>query len=220
MSSSSTPDRFSAARAMQQRLAALVRHEDIGQTARRIAGLDCSYQGTTCVAGVVVWDIELERSIEEATAQVEIDFPYVPGLLSFRELPGLMAAYRKLQTPVDLLICDGQGYAHPRRFGLACHLGVMLGIPTVGCAKRALVGTYAPPAKDRGGRTLIREGNEVLGAAVRTRSGVRPVFISVGHLVTLDTACAVVLRCAPRYRVPEPTRQADRLVSRVRQTLT
>jgi len=205
---------------MQQRLAGLVRQEDVGQTVRRIAGLDCGYRGNTCVAGAVVWDIELERSVEEATAEVEVDFPYVPGLLSFRELPGLMAAYNKLQTPVDLLICDGQGYAHPRRFGLACHLGVLLGIPTVGCAKRALVGRYEPPGAKRGVRSLIRDGSELLGAAVRTRTGVRPVFISVGHLVTLDTACTVVLRCAPRYRVPEPTRRADRLVSRVRQAST
>ncbi len=204
------------ARAVQQRLAALVRHADIGPPPQRVAGLDCSYRGDTCIAGAVVWDIDLERPVEEATARVKVDFPYVPGLLSFRELPGLLSVFRQLQTPADVLMCDGHGYAHPRRFGLACHLGVILGMPAIGCAKRVLAGTYEMPDTERHGRSLIRDGREVIGAALRTRRNVRPVFVSVGHLVTLDTACAVVARCALRHRIPEPTRRADQLVSRAR----
>lgn len=143
-------------------------------------------------------------------------FPYIPGLLSFREAPAVLAALRRLRHEPDAIMCDAHGYAHPRRFGLACHVGVICGLPTVGCAKSRLVGAHRAPGRRRGSRTRLRHDGEVIGMVLRTQDAVRPVFVSVGHLVDLDSAARLVLACAVSYRLPEPTRLADRLVGEVR----
>jgi deoxyribonuclease V len=145
-----------------------------------------------------------------------VAFPYVPGLLSFREIPVVLDALGKLRHPPDLLLCDGQGYAHPRRFGLACHLGVLTGIPAIGVAKSRLIGEYAEPGSNKGDWSPLMDGGEVIGAVLRTRDNVNPVYVSVGHRIELDAAQRIVLACATRYRLPEPTRLADRLVAHVK----
>jgi deoxyribonuclease V len=154
--------------------------------------------------------------VESAGVRAKARFPYVPGYLSFREIPPLLEAFAKLEAVPDLIICDGQGRAHPRRFGLACHLGVLLDLPTLGCAKSRLIGEHREPGPRRGAHTQLREGGEVIGEVVRTRSGVKPVFVSVGHRVCLETARRTVLRLAVRYRLPEPVRAAHREVNRLR----
>ncbi len=140
-------------------------------------------------------------------------FPYVPGYLSFREAPAVLAALAKLRTRPDLLLCDGQGRAHPRRFGLACHLGVLTGLPSIGVAKSLLLGVHGPLPEPKGSWVALKDKGEVIGAALRTRAGVKPVYVSIGHRVSLATAIDYVLRCTPRYRLPETTRLAHRLAS-------
>ena len=196
---------------MQEALApSVVRTPPPGFAPRTAAGLDVAYAtGSTLVAAAVVTvSIETGAVLESATATGRVDFPYVPGLFAFRELPALLTAFARLTTTPDLLVADGHGLTHPRRFGLACHLGVETGLPTIGVAKTPL-GRYTPPAERRGARTPLLDGDEEVGAALRTQPGVKPVFVSVGHRIDLDTACAQVLALAPRYRLPETTRQAD-----------
>jgi deoxyribonuclease V len=147
---------------------------------------------------------------------VTLRFPYVPGLLSFRELPVLAAAWTQLAQKPDLIIFDGQGIAHPRRLGLACHGGLLFGVPSIGCAKSLLVGTHGPLGEERGATAELRHRGEVVGMAVRTRRGVSPVYVSPGHLMDLPTAVEWVLRVSPRYREPETTRHAHRLVNALR----
>lgn len=166
--------------------------------------------------GIVVVDLETGETVDRAWARGPVPFPYVPGLLSFRELPFLAPAWERLETAPDAVLFDGHGYAHPRRFGLACHGGLLFDVPSVGCAKSVLVGEGEPPSEARGSVSdLVHEG-QVVGRAVRTRTDVRPVYVSVGHRMDLATAVEVVLAAAPRYRVPEPIRRADRLVGRLR----
>jgi deoxyribonuclease V len=199
------------AREIQERLRGRVVKS--GSIAPRIvAGVDVCYKdGTARAAIVVTRDLE---PIEEATAERPLDFPYVPGLLSFRELPPLMAAWKKLKTRPEAVIVDGQGYAHPRRFGLASHFGVLAGLPTVGCAKSRLIGEYDEPAASRGSWTPLKDGRETIGAALRTQDGRNVVYVSIGHKLSLATAIRIVLACAPKYRLPEPQRFADRLSKR------
>ncbi len=167
-------------------------------------------------AAAVLWDVGRGELVEVAGARVPARFPYVPGYLSFRELPALLSAFERLRGTPDLVVADGQGRAHPRRFGLACHLGVLLDVPTIGCAKSRLVGFHREPGLRRGSHTQLREGAECIGEVVRTRAGVRPVFVSVGHRVSLVTARRWILRLASRYRLPEPVRAAHREVNRLR----
>lgn len=211
------PWRLSPARAIavQRHLAAHVRVEPLAGAARLVAGLDAAFSADErdCLAAAVVWDRGERRVVEVATARRPVCFPYVPGLLSFREAPALLAALRQLRCVPDVLLCDGQGLAHPRRFGIACHLGVLCDLPAVGCAKSRLVGEHADLPAAAGARTdLVFEG-EVVGAVVRTRAGVRPVYVSVGHRCDLDAAVALVLDCVAGRRLPEPTRLADRWVA-------
>lgn len=202
------------ATALQPRLAGQVIQEDAFGSIDRIAGVDVAYSPAEdrMIGAVVVLDARSLEVIEQATAIEDIQFPYVPGLFSFRELPVLAAALGKLKCPPDLIICDGQGVAHPRRFGLASHLGVLYDVPTIGCAKTLLVGEYREPGPERGAREALVDKGEVVGAILRTQDRVRPVFTSVGHRVSLETACEYVLTAAPRYRLPETTRAADTLV--------
>ncbi|NGZ77625.1 deoxyribonuclease V [Saccharibacillus alkalitolerans] len=184
---------------------------------RRIAGIDVAYDkdDDRLVAAVVVLDADTLDVVETAAAWGSPSFPYVPGLFSFRELPPVLEAFGRLKTAPDLIVCDGQGIAHPRRFGLASHLGLLLGIPSIGCGKTRLIGEYDEPAAERGSASpLLADGGELVGHVLRTQTGVKPVFVSPGHLISPDTACHWVLKLAPRYRLPETTRQADQLVRR------
>lgn len=211
------PWRLSPARAVavQRRLAARVRVEPPPGPWRLVAGLDAAFSDDEqfCLAAAVVWDRREGRVVAVATARRPVHFPYVPGLLSFREAPALLAALRRLECAPEVLLCDGQGLAHPRRFGIACHLGVLCDLPAVGCAKSRLVGEHTVLPAAAGARAdLVLEG-EVVGAVVRTRAGVRPVYVSVGHRCDLESAVALVLTCAQGRRLPEPTRLADRCVA-------
>lgn len=180
---------------------------------RRLAAADAHYapaEGLTWAAVVSLSfpDLELQESV---LACRPTDFPYVPGLLSFREAPAMLDALGLLSSPPDLLLVDGQGIAHPRRLGLASHVGLLADIPTIGAAKSRLVGVYEEPGSERGAWSPMRHRGEVVGAALRTRPATQPMFISIGHRVGLETAIDYVLRCTPRFRLPEPIRLADRL---------
>ena len=167
-------------------------------------------------AAVVVFSYPDLELLEARTHTRRLTFPYVPGLLSFREAPGILAIFRRLRMRPDVLICDGHGLAHPRRFGLASHLGLWLGIPTIGCAKSLLVGEHGPVGGERGSQAPLVLDGEPVGAALRTRSGVKPVYVSPGHLVDGPTACDIVLSCCRKYRVPEPIRAAHQLAGETR----
>lgn len=212
------PRNFEQAKALQESLRKRVRLHPLRTRLRRIAGCDVSLERAAdrVYAAVVVlaWP-GLER-LEVAHAVRKADFPYVPGYLSFREGPVLDLAFRRLRIRPDLVIFDGQGIAHPRRFGLASHLGVLWRVPSVGCAKSRLVGAAKDPGIRKGDWTPLRDGTEVIGSVLRTRDGVRPVFVSPGHRVDHAGARRVVLRAATRFRLPEPTRLAHGEVNDVR----
>ena len=201
------------ARALQQKLSAEVEKADRLGPVRRVAGTDCAFKdgGKTTRAVVAVLAYPGLELLEYAEAERPTDFPYIPGLLSFREVPTLLAAFDKLKQAPDLLLCDGQGYAHPRRFGIACHLGVTLGIPSIGVAKSRLVGSHREPAQAAGSRAPLMDKGEEIGAVLRTKDKTNPLYISVGHRLSLDTAVAYVLACCCGYRLPETTRWADGL---------
>jgi deoxyribonuclease V len=175
-----------------------------------VAGVDIGYRSDTACAAVVVMNLKDLKILEETVATKPLQFPYVPGLLSFREGPVIMEALGKLKTPPDLLMIDGQGIAHPRRFGAASHIGVLLDMPSIGCAKTRLVGDYEPPQRCAGSTSFLTDAEETIGAVV-TRTGVKPVFVSIGHLMDLNDSIRVVLKSCRGYRLPEPLRRADHL---------
>ena len=201
------------ARAIQESLRERVATEDRFEEIRTVAGVDIGIRKGIGRAAAVLLDFPSLAVRDYVVITAELRFPYVPGLLSFRECPPALAALRALPQRPDLLICDGQGLAHPRRFGIACHLGVLLDIPAIGAAKSRLIGTHDEPDSDRGSQTPLVDCEERIGSVVRTRTDVRPIYVSVGHRMSLDTAVALTLNCAPRYRIPEPTRQAHKLAS-------
>ncbi len=194
--------------ALQRALAARVRLEPPRAPLRYLAGLDAAFSpdGKGCIAGVVLWDAKTQTVVEEHTAQGPLLFPYIPGLLSFREAPTLMRVLRRLQQAPDALMCDGQGMAHPRRLGIACHLGVICGLPSLGCAKSRLVGEHEDPPRRRGGQAALVDRDEVVGTVLRTQRSSRPVFVSVGHLMDLGTATDLVLASAGRGLTPTECR--------------
>ncbi|GAA2816968.1 endonuclease V [Saccharopolyspora taberi] len=196
--------------AIQARLAPLVRLDGLPEQVRTAAGLDVAYADDELVAAVTVLDVESLSVVDSAVVRGIPEFPYVPGLFAFREAPPLLSALSELSVTPDVLVCDGQGLAHPRRFGLACHLGLLTDLPSIGVGKTAM-GRYEPPGEERGAWTPLRLDDDVVGRALRTQRGIKPVFVSVGHRCTLDAACDLVLRLAPKYRLPETTRTADRL---------
>lgn len=200
---------------MQEQMRPLAETEDRLGPVRRVAGVDAGFhRGHRLVrAAVSVLDAETLRVLDEATAVGPASFPYVPGLLSFREIPLVMEALSGLARPPDLILCDGQGYAHPRRFGLACHLGVLLDVPTIGVAKSRLVGEHAAVPEGRGEWAALEDGGERIGAVLRTRRGVKPLYVSCGHRVSLERAIELVMACTTRYRLPETTRAAHHLAS-------
>lgn len=189
-----------------------------GFAPRRVAGADVSFDrgADHGYAAIVVLDARTLEPLDEATAVAPLPMPYVPDFLSFRELPALHAAWRQLRQKPDVVIFDGQGIAHPRRFGVASHGGVLWDVPSIGCAKSLLVGTHGPLGEERGAMADLVHRGEVVGTALRTRAGVKPVYVSVGHRLDLETAVEIVLAVTPKYREPETTRQAHRRVNELR----
>jgi deoxyribonuclease V len=183
---------------------------------RYVAGADVSTEGDMGYAAVVILSFPELEVVETQGAEVELDFPYVAGLLAFREIPPVAEALRKVRTPVDAVIFDSQGLAHPRRMGLASHLGLFLDVPSVGCAKTRLCGTHKEPAPEKGSAEDLVHRGEVVGRVLRTRTNVSPVYVSVGNLIDLPSATKLTLACCPRYRLPEPTRQAHLAANRLR----
>jgi deoxyribonuclease V len=183
-----------------------------------VAGADMAIHDSKEIAyaGVVLFEFPSLREIERVDAAAPLKFPYVPGLLSFREIPILLQAIQKLRRPPDLLFVDGHGMAHPRRFGIASHLGLWLDLPTIGCAKSRLCGEYREPARKRGSFSPLLDGGEEVGVVLRTRDGVRPIFVSVGHRIGLRTAVQVTLDCHAGWRIPKPTREADLYVAEMK----
>jgi deoxyribonuclease V len=220
------------AREIQLRLREKMERRDRLPTIREVAGADVAFiqpetrsweHGTgRAIAAVVVYRFPSMEEIERATAECDLTFPYVPGLLSFREIPALLKAFDKLHHDPDLIFCDAHGYAHPRRFGLACHLGVLIDKPTIGCAKSLLIGAYREPGKKARSWTSLhappdkslsksRRPAEIIGAVLRTVNDVRPIFVSQGHRVSLRTAIRFTLEVCDGRRIPRPTRDADHL---------
>ncbi|MBS1786762.1 MAG: deoxyribonuclease V [Acidobacteria bacterium] len=202
----------------QKEWRSLVRIEPLTQDVNTIAGADISFNRFSDViySGIVVLSLPDLRIIEYASVRSTAKFPYVPGLLSFREAPSFLECWEKLNTKPDVLMLDGQGIAHPRRFGIACHVGLILNLPTIGCAKSILVGKYGELATEAGSSTPLIDKGEVVGVALRTKRKVAPVYISAGHLMDLNSAIDLTLRTVTKYRQPEPTRQAHLLVNQLR----
>lgn len=203
---------------LQNRLAARVRFVSLVKKPKIVAGLDCAFgkDGRKIFAVAVVIKVNTFEIVETKSAVRKVTFPYIPGLLSFREAAVCIAAVNKLKTEPDLFIIDGQGIAHPRRLGIASHLGLFLDKPTVGCAKSRLTGSFKEPDIQKGCCSLLTDKGQTIGAVVRTRKNVKPVFVSVGHKCTLKDAIDVTLSCTTGYRLPEPTRVAHQLVSKLK----
>lgn len=203
------------AAAIQERLSdAVITHDDLGPV-RTVAGVDIGFAENYTItrAAVAVLTFPDLQICDQAIVNLPTTFPYIPGLLSFREAPAALEALSKLSVQPDLLLCDGQGRAHPRRFGLACHLGLLCDIPSIGVAKSRLVGEHERVGEERRSQQPLMHDGEVIGMVLRTRTNIKPLYISIGHRVSLATAVEYVLRCTPKYRLPETTRQADRLAS-------
>jgi len=203
------------ARDSQQRLSRLVETTGNVDDVGTVAGVDVGFDKANGLtrAAVVVLDFPTLELREQAVVKVPTRFPYVPGLLSFREAPAILAALAEIERLPDVLLCDGQGLAHPRRFGIACHLGVLTDLPSIGVAKKRLVGTHDEPPDTRGAWVPLVHREETVGAVLRSRAGVKPIFVSCGHRVGLEAAVELVMACTTRYRLPETTRRADRLAS-------
>ncbi len=207
------PQDLAGARVVQEYIAARVSLADRPGRLKRVAGVDLHFSpdGSRAIAAAVVLSFPELAILEQATASTPVDFPYIPGYLSFREVPAMAGALAKLKQRPHLLLCDGQGIAHPRRAGLACHLGILCGLPSIGVAKSRLIGRNRQPGKKRGAWAPLFHQDQVIGAVLRTRDGVRPLFVSPGHMISLPTAIQLTLACTGGYRQPEPLRAAHRL---------
>ncbi|MFQ5598153.1 MAG: endonuclease V [Nitrospiria bacterium] len=216
---------------IQRRLRPQLTLDKAPKTVKTIAGVDVSYTrgSNQLYAAIVVFDLTqaaIKKKgrtalvfpvIESVTGSLQVNFPYIPGLLSFREIPVVLTAWEKLTLRPDCIICDGQGLAHPRRMGLASHLGLILDLPSIGCGKSRLIGEDREPGPERGDRVALIDKDEVIGMILRTRKDVAPLYISQGHRMTLDRAVEIVLSCQGRYRQTEAIRMAHRLVNEARQ---
>jgi deoxyribonuclease V len=213
---------FSATQAIvwQRKWAQKVSQEPFDVAINTVAGADVAFSPCEkyCIAAIVVMKMPDLTIVTTSEAVMPIQVPYIPGLLSFREAPAVLAAAGKLAVRPNVLILDGQGFAHPRRFGLACHVGVSLGWPTIGCAKSRLIGEYREPGLNKGCRRRLTDDHEVIGMVVRSRKGVKCLYVSIGHRVSLNQAVNLVLRCCTRFRLPEPTRLAHQRVTLLRNT--
>lgn len=209
------PSTIQEAKVLQETLSCRVVRRDHFQAIHTVAGIDVGFENgnTTTRAAVVVLQFPSLVVLEQAIARRPTSFPYVPGFLSFRELPSVLDALQQLTVTPDLLLCDGQGIAHPRRFGIAAHLGVLTDVPSIGVAKSILVGTHDDVPQERGAWRPLWHREECVGAAVRTRTKTRPLYVSIGHRISLETAIDYVMRCTTKYRLPETTRHADKLAS-------
>ncbi|SFE06154.1 Endonuclease V [Chitinophaga sp. CF118] len=191
----------------------VITSDHLPATIKLIAGVDVEYDkdSDTIAGAIVLLDYHTLETVEVATHCMQVPFPYIPGLFSFREMPVLLEAWKKLTTFPDLIVCDGHGIAHPRRFGLACHLGVTLDKPALGCGKTRLFGHFEAPLEERGGISPLwaDDNNEHIGNVLRTQTGINPVFVSVGHKISLTTASDIVLKMCAEFRLPETTRKAD-----------
>ncbi len=205
------PRNIAAAKSIQNELREKVRIQPLQKSLSSVAGVDAAFYGerVIAVASLFVYSSLIHKA--DAVSIEDIRFPYVPGFLSFREGQAIISAVRKLSRVPDVIIVDGQGIAHPRRFGIASHIGVLLGIPTIGCAKSRLVGEYADPGPEKGQWSPLIYKGERVGAVLRSRDKVRPVFVSPGHLIDLPSSIAILLQCLTRYRLPEPIRIADHI---------
>ena len=203
---------------LQESLRESVELQDRFGAIRYVAGADVAFDPETEVAfaGVVVYRFPALKEVERRMARRRLRFPYVPGLLSFRECPGLLAAFARLRTEPDLILIDGHGRAHPRRFGIACHIGILFDKPTVGCAKSRLVGEHQEPGRKAGSTAPLMLEGERLGVVLRTRDDVRPIYVTTGHRVSLDSAVQLVKQCMDGFRIPKPTREADHYVRDLR----
>lgn len=202
--------------AIQEKLQGeIITTDQIQEPVQYVAGVDMGFEenGTISRAAVAVLSFPDLQLQESAIARRPTSFPYVPGFLSFREIPAVLEALEKISILPNLILCDGQGIAHPRRFGIACHLGLIVDIPTIGVAKSRLIGQHQEVPEERGNWRSLTNRGETIGAVLRTRTGTKPLYISSGHRVSLPTAIDYVLRCTPKYRLPETTRIADKLAS-------
>ncbi len=208
-------------RRLQEELAGRVKRRPLARSIGLVAGADMAFsrEHERFFAAVVVLTFPGLEVVEQVFSWARPTFPYVPGLLTFREGPVLEKAFMKAKSEPDVVIFDGQGIAHPRRLGLAAHLGLWLGIPTVGCAKSRLVGEHRPPGERRGSSVRLVDSGEKIGEVLRTRDGVKPVYVSPGHLADFKTSTRLVLRCCTKYRLPEPTRLADIQVARYKREI-
>ncbi len=206
----------SEAKAIQEELQTEVITEDkLKEPVKYVAGVDMGFEadGTISRAAIAVLSFPDLQLQEQSIVKRPTSFPYIPGFLSFREIPAVLEALEKINTIPDIILCDGQGLAHPRRFGIACHLGVIVDIPTIGVAKSWLIGKYEQVPQKRGSWQPLIHNQETIGAVLRSRTNVKPIYVSSGHRISLPTAIDYVLRCTPKYRLPETTRIADKLAS-------
>lgn len=204
--------------ALQKELRHQIRIEPFLKPVRTIGGADISFNKyeETVYAGIIVLSFPELKEIGRSTVISKTSFPYIPGLLSFREIPSLLKAWNQLEMKPDLMVLDGQGTAHPRRLGIATHFGLITGVPSIGCAKSLLTGKFDTLPETAGSTSLIYDENEVIGAALRTKNNTNPVFISPGHRINLDQSLAFINQCVSGYRIPEPTRKAHLLVNQLR----
>jgi deoxyribonuclease V len=209
---------YQQAIALQKQLADKPLFTSLKKPPKLIAGLDCAFSKDKqkIIAVALILQLPDFELVETVTTVKKVAFPYIPGLLSFREAPVCIAAVEKLKKTPDLFIIDGQGIAHPRRLGLAAHLGLFFDKPTIGCAKSRLIGTFNEPPPKKGNYSLLKDKNQTIGAVLRTRTNVKPVFISVGHKCRLDDAIKWAIKCSVKYRLPEPTRLAHQIVSKMK----
>lgn len=209
---------YTQAVALQNQLRNQIKLTPIKNPPKLIAGFDCSFtkDNKKIIAVVIVLKLPDFNLVETQSVVRKLTFPYIPGLLSFREAPACIAAVEKLKTAPDIFLIDGQGIAHPRRLGLAAHLGLFFDKPTIGCAKSRLTGTFKQPSLEKGAYSLLKDKTETIGAVVRTRTNVKPLFISPGNKCTLADAIKITLACTTKYRLPEPTRLAHQKVSKLR----
>ncbi len=206
---------------LQRRLADRIIQDPLARRPQYVAGGDIALtpDGKRLVAAWIIWDLNRRTQLEAVHVVSELSFPYVPGLLSFREAPAMINAARKLNTEPDLFMLDGHGLAHPRRLGLASHVGLFLDRPTLGCAKSRLCGSHREPGPKRGANVRLLDDGEIVGRVVRSRVGVKPIYVSVGHRITLDEAARIALACTQGYRIPEPTRLAHHYVTALRSSV-
>jgi deoxyribonuclease V len=216
----SWPSHYEAAKSVQVSLQKMVRIKPFRGSIRYIAAVDAAFSGKRIIGAASLYEYPSLVPLEDVHSVEIVSFPYIPGLLSFREGPAVMKALAKLSVQPDMLLFDGQGIAHPRRLGIASHIGVLLGIPTIGCAKSRLIGEYSKPHVQKGLCSPLRHKGVTVGAVLRTRSHIKPVFVSPGHLVDINMSVQVVFRCTGKYRIPEPLRRADMFSKKLKEKVS